>query len=141
MTAVVVALSWFAVGSYGPFAILLPFVFGHFLLFCNVFRIGTDFEVIWAVWLVLVVTATSYLGCFDWWLASALQTPVTVGLVVAAMRSPWYHGVWCRRLNPALDSHLQDPKRHASVVLDMVRRVCRVGRSNPGPGSPDSQPK
>ncbi|MCE9561965.1 MAG: hypothetical protein K8U57_07915 [Planctomycetes bacterium] len=41
-TVVVGVLSYVSIQTIGPFAILLPFVFGHFLLFCNVFRIGTD---------------------------------------------------------------------------------------------------
>ncbi|MBA4191123.1 MAG: hypothetical protein C0467_24330 [Planctomycetaceae bacterium] len=131
MTVVVAVLSYVAIQTIGPFAILLPFVFGHFLLFCNVFRIGTDFEVLWACWLIVIVTVTSFLDCLDWWLILALQTPLTVLLVILAMRSPRYHGIGCRKINPDLNAYLNDPKRNEGFVLRTVRRLFRFREADP----------
>ena len=139
VTVVIAVLSYIAIQTIGPFAILLPFVFGHFLLFCNVFRIGTDYEVLWACWLVVIATVTSLLDCFDWRLTLALQTPLTVLLVILAMRSPWYRGIGCRRINPDLNAYLNDPKRYEGFVRRTARCLVRPRKAAPAATRPEEK--
>jgi hypothetical protein len=91
-------VSWPAYRVLGAQGLLLPFVLGHFFLFCNIFRIRPRYEYIWAgVW-VANYGAWLFSGSFGWWGVLAVQTPLTVLLIVLEMRSAEYHGVLWRRL-------------------------------------------
>jgi hypothetical protein len=87
---------------------VLGMVFGHFFLFCNVFRIRRSFELMWSVLFIL------NMGVWMWRLdlsgARVLlwQLPITLALVGVEMRSWRYHGIFARRLNRRLDEYLSD---------------------------------
>ena len=36
------------------------------------------------------------------------QAPVTLWVIVRQMRSPWYHGIFARQINPRLADYLND---------------------------------
>jgi hypothetical protein len=79
---------------------MLPLVLGHFFLFCNVFRIRREYEYIWAAVWIVNYGAWLFSGAFTWWGVLAVQSPLTVVLIVLEMRSPEYHGIlwrWLRR--------------------------------------------
>lgn len=86
---------------------IVPMVAGHFFLFCNVFLVWRQLEFIWAGVFVINVALHLALGCLDWWGPCLWQLPVTIAVIVLQMRSPWYHGVWARRINPHLEDYLQ----------------------------------
>ncbi len=71
----------------------------HFFLFCNVFRLRRSFELVWTGVFLALVTAWLLTGTINWWWVTAILTPLTVGLIIAEMRSPRYHGVLSRRIN------------------------------------------
>jgi hypothetical protein len=85
----------------------IPFAVGHFFLFCNVFRVRRSYELIWVG--VFLVNAFAWVaaGRFAWGWVTAIQAPFTIAAIAAEMRSPAYHGVFARRINPRLDEYLR----------------------------------
>ncbi len=76
------------------------FVVVNFFLFCNVFRIRPVYEYIWAILFVINCAVTSFFGAEEWYkMALLVQLPFTLIAIIAEMRSPQYHGVFCRALN------------------------------------------
>ena len=102
------AATWWLQPRIGPAAGVIPMAIGHFLLFCNIFRIHRTKEILWAVTCVINISAW---GLFDdlWWPGILLvQTPLTVAAIIWEMRGPWYHGIFARRLNRRLDEYLEN---------------------------------
>ncbi len=81
---------WGRVGSLSllPFAALV-----HFFLFCNVFRVRTRYELIWASSFVLNAGAWQLMEALDWRSVLGCQIPITVLVIGAELRSPCYHGI------------------------------------------------
>jgi hypothetical protein len=90
-----------------PLSWLLLIAVGHFFLFCNVFRIVRRRELIWTGLFILNVAVWAALDHLTWLRVLMCQLPITIGLVVADMRSPGYHGVFAKRLNPRLNDYLE----------------------------------
>jgi len=86
---------------------MLLIVAGHFFLFCNVFRIVRNREWAWAGLFILNVGVWTWLELLTWPCVLLCQLPITVGIVVADMRSPGYHGVFASWLNPRLNDYLE----------------------------------
>jgi hypothetical protein len=87
---------------------LVLFVVLHFFLFCNVFRIRRTPELVWAA---IFIT-----NCIFWVLVdrpnamfiAASQLPATLAVICNELLSPYYHGIFARRINPRLDDYLAD---------------------------------
>ena len=94
--AVAAAATWLLLPHVGFVAWLLPFALGHFFLFCNVFRVRRSYELVWAAGFLLNFGAWALSGAFDWLPVLAVQTPLTLLLIVLEIRSPRYHGVFAR---------------------------------------------
>jgi hypothetical protein len=79
----------------GELAFLVPYVLAHFFLFCNVFRIARNYELIWAGLFVANVC-----GCFafDVGLLTvvAIQLPITVCVIGLMLRRSDYHGIFSK---------------------------------------------
>ena len=88
--------------AIGPFSLLLPYVLGHFFLFCNVFRVRRRPEVIWAAIFVVNFAVWVLVGGVGISGPFLTQLPVTVVLVALECRQPTYHGV-CSRIFNARD--------------------------------------
>ena len=91
-----------------------PFVAGlalmvvaHFFLFCNVVRLRTPFELIWAVIFLGNVAVWSGLPSFAWWKVFCTQLPVTLLFILLEMRSGRYHGIGCEFVNSDIDGYVQ----------------------------------
>lgn len=90
----------------GHYAAFLPFVLGHFLLFCNVVRLRAAYELAWSGVLVVLVFAGTLTGALALGPLFAAQlggTVVLVGLEVRSPRSgrrrsrlPWWCWPRCR---------------------------------------------
>ena len=81
---------WGWIGSLS----LLPFgVLVYFFLFCNVFRVRTRYELIWASTLVLNAVAWQLADALSWQRVLGSQIVVTVLVIGAELRSPSYHGI------------------------------------------------
>lgn len=85
---------------------LVPMALGHFFLFCNVFLVWWRLELAWAACFVFIVTIHLAAGHAGWLSPLIMQTPATLFIVWLQMRSPWYHGIFARRLNPRLPEYL-----------------------------------
>ena len=77
----------------GPMAVLIAIVVTHFFLFCNVFRVWRNYELIWAAVFVINVGVLMALDLFSWWIIVLAQAPATILVVWLQIRSPHYRGV------------------------------------------------
>ena len=80
---------------------------GHFFLFCNVFLVWRRWELFWAATFVANVAIHLALGIASGLSVLLSQLPVTLYVIVRQIRSPWYHGIAARRLNPRLNDYLK----------------------------------
>ena len=83
-------------GQVGSLSLLLLGVLLHFFLFCNVFRVQTRFELIWASSFVLNAGAWQIADELSWQRLLGSQLAITVLVIGAELRSPSYHGI-CHR--------------------------------------------
>ncbi len=97
LCALVTWLSW---RPFGPVALLFPVTLGHFFLFCNVFRLRRSYELFWNVLFLTNIGFWLFHNELHWAGILALQTPLTIALILLEMRSPNYHSVFWARLNP-----------------------------------------
>lgn len=91
-----VAVPWPLWPHIGEFALLAPFTVLQFFLFCNVFRVPRRSELVWTGIFLVHFTGRLWSGAFTWWGVLGVQSPVTVAVVVHAVRQPSYHGVGSR---------------------------------------------
>ncbi len=85
---------------------IVPMALGPFFLFCNVFLVWRKLELIWAAVFVILIGGHLALGHTDGLSPLIMQTPVTLGVLWLQLRSPWYHGIFARLINPRLDDFL-----------------------------------
>lgn len=98
--------SWLLWPAAGLPAVLPALVVGHFFVFCNVVRMRRSYELAWAGVLCASALGWVVLGALPAAPALALPPLAAAGLIALEVRSPRYHGVAARRLNPALDALL-----------------------------------
>lgn len=83
-------------------ALATAFVIIHFFLFCNVFRISRPPELVWAALFAALVLCSLLFDAITWphvFAVSGFATSITLPIEI---RRPSYHGVFWRRVNPAL---------------------------------------
>lgn len=85
---------------------IVPMALGHFFLFCNVFLVWRRLELVWAAVLVVLISGHLAFGHTDWLSPLMMQMPVTLIVLWLQLRSPWYHGIFARQINPRLDHFL-----------------------------------
>ncbi|MBU1431853.1 hypothetical protein KKF91_15030 [Myxococcota bacterium] len=88
------ALAWPLIGGLAGLPLL---VVGHFFLFCNVFRVGTRRELVWAVALALAAVGWSAVGRLTLLAVTLSILPVSVGVILDARRASDYHGWGARK--------------------------------------------
>ena len=89
------------------YSLFVPFVVYHFFLFCNVFRIPRNPELIWGA-VFLVHSAVWFLsGSPNVFLLFCLQLVVTTAIIVHEIRQPTYHGIFSRQFNPRIDDYIR----------------------------------
>jgi hypothetical protein len=99
-------LSWWLMNQSFPLWWIIPAALGHFFLFCNVFLVWRRLELLWAAAFVLNVATHVAFNEYDSWPSLVWQTPVTLAVIACQMRSPWYHGVFAKRLNSRIEEYL-----------------------------------
>ncbi len=82
------------------YSLLPAIVLGHFFLFCNIFRVPRRYELWWSLFFVLNVAGWVLANRFSWLAILLTQLPITIGVIVMAMRLPNYHGVGYRWICP-----------------------------------------
>ncbi len=82
----------FGLTMIGPVAWFVPFVLGHFFLFCNLFRVRRIPELIWAGGFLAVVVAclVANVSVLN---AMWLVLPLTFGVLTYSIRRRDYHGI------------------------------------------------
>ncbi len=92
--------------DFRPFIWFVPFVVGHFFLFCNIFRIRRKAELIWS----FLFLSQIFLGIYGhfWTLETSFigQLIITLMILCYEIQQPYYHGIFARRWNPYLDDYL-----------------------------------
>lgn len=104
--AACIPLTWWVWRTIGIMAGVIPFAVGHFFLFCNVFRIQRNREIVWAVLAVMQVTAWTLANALDWRWVLVVQTPITIVIIWLEMCGEKYHGICARHINPRPDRPL-----------------------------------
>ena len=94
-------------------ALVVLFVVGHFFLFCNVLRMARHRELIWAGVFVSLAVCTVEAGVPSWLQTFAASLAATFVLGALELRSPTYHGVFWRQVNPGLGTQ-SEPSRTVS---------------------------
>ena len=74
-------------------SLLLLGVLIHFFLFCNVFRVRTRYELIWAASFVVNAGAWQLADELSWQRLLGSQMVVTALVIGAELRSPSYYGI------------------------------------------------
>ncbi|MDF1660346.1 MAG: hypothetical protein P1V97_01140 [Planctomycetota bacterium] len=90
----------------GADALLFSVVLGHFFLFCNVFRVRRNYELIWAALFLVNFVAWRLTGPVDWAAILSCQTPATLIAIIAEIRSPEYHGIFSHSRIPSFEERL-----------------------------------
>ncbi len=131
LCALVTGLSWQLLGSV---ALLFPVTLGHFFLFCNVFRLRRSYELFWSILFLANIGFWLSRDELRWAEILALQTPLTIALILLEMRSPNYHGVFWARLNPGYtgSSRVSESKRRSDGTEGPAERpVEHAAKSAP----------
>ena len=77
----------------GQLALLPAMVVLHFFLFCNVFRVRTRYELVWALTFILNAGTAQLLWGLQPWALLGSQLVITALVIGAELRSPDYHGI------------------------------------------------
>ncbi len=120
--------------------LLLPFVLGHFFLFCNVFRVRRWTEWLWGGLLLVNVALCipdsekliSDPPWLPWGPVLAGQLPLTVLFLALEVCSRRYHGIWSRQINPGYENKLRRSPAEEPPSSDSP------GSDSPGSDSPGS---
>ncbi|MCE5279459.1 MAG: hypothetical protein ABFD92_02420 [Planctomycetaceae bacterium] len=99
--AAAVPLTWVLWSALGPVGLFLPVVLGHFFLFCNVFRVGRRFEIIWAMLFMVNACALLWFESLVWWRAIVLQMPATLTILAVTIARRNYRGIGWTRIHRA----------------------------------------
>lgn len=72
---------------------IIPLVVGHFFLFCNVFRVRRNLELLWAIVFCGNIIVHFYTH-FSWKTVLAVQIPTTIIIVIAQILDANYRGIF-----------------------------------------------
>jgi hypothetical protein len=129
VTAVGVAGTVIGVVYYPPLAILIPFILGHFLLFCNTFRVGGERSLIWIGALLVNVCWWGWAHPTDlpWASVVLTQFPVTTILIGQTVLGRNYHGIACEWINP--QRYRTGALSEGAFTTNMLRRFGAPARA------------
>jgi hypothetical protein len=91
------AATWLLWDVTAGLVVFAPVALGHFFLFCNVFRVGRNPELVWAGCFFAIALVWLLRQPWPWWWLVVLPSPVSVGVIVHAIRRPDYHGIFAGR--------------------------------------------
>jgi hypothetical protein len=83
-------------------ALAVAFTVAHFFYFCNILRMARVLELGWAFLFTVLAGSTLVAGRPTWNETFLLMLAMTAILSVLQVRTPSYHGVLWKRLNPEL---------------------------------------
>jgi MFS superfamily sulfate permease-like transporter len=97
--AITALITWFFWEKWSTLIFTFIVVLAHFFLFCNVFRIHRQYELIWASFFVVNYSCWVLSNHFSWLGILLTQLPITVILILLGIRHPTYHGIFARICN------------------------------------------
>jgi len=80
------------------FALVIPYLLGHFFLFCNTFRIGGERSLIWVG--SFLANVYIWLNTHNLVILLGIQALITFVLIVQCVLGKNYHGLACVQINP-----------------------------------------
>lgn len=104
-------LAWLVGDRMAIGGLLVGFVVGHFFLFCNVFRIARNSELLWAGVFLSLAVSTVLCQAQGWWVTIPVSLVLSTFLIWLEMRKPSYHGIGWQRINPNLETWWKDHRR------------------------------
>jgi hypothetical protein len=105
----------------GPFALAVPYLLGHFFLFCNTFRVGGERSLIWVA--AFLANAYFWTQTENLVFPLVVQELVTLALIIQCVLGKNYHGIACKQLNP---DHYRDGAMSEGAFTRKVLLACRV---------------
>jgi len=93
--AVCLLATWGLWSWIGILAMVFPVVLFHFFLFCNVFRIPRNAELVWAAAFIakFAFWQFKYIGDLSWLLVLWRQLPITIAVLLYGILRKDYHGI------------------------------------------------
>lgn len=116
LAATIVLWQWI-----GQFALIVPYLLGHFFLFCNTFRVGGERSLIW----VGTFLVNAYCCAHDQRLAlhMVIQGLITAALIVQCVSGQNYYGFACVWINP---NHYRNGALSEGALTRKVLLACKV---------------
>ena len=90
--------------SYWQMSLIILLPVFHFFLFCNIFRIARNLELIWAFTFIILAYLTSLEVITSWTVTSLLSLLIAGILIRIEIKKPTYHGILWRKINPNLQN-------------------------------------
>ncbi len=105
--------------NYTEISFVIGVSVGHFFLFCNVFRISRDLELLWAAVFCVLFTATSMTGhpSINWVAVICIVWAAISILIETRKRS--YHGIGWETINSGLHEWWKMEARRAEIPDEM----------------------
>ncbi len=100
---VLTAVLWRPTSGYAFIALVVVL---HFFLFCNVFRIPRNPELIWGCCFLGICATCLIVDVYSPMTVTVLVLPVSLAIIGWSCRLPSYHGVFADRINPRLNEYL-----------------------------------
>ena len=92
-----------AVGKFdAALGFAVAFTVAYFFLFCNLIRMARPLELVWALLFAVLSSCTVLINIPTWTQTFSAAFLHTLVLVAIQLRSPSYHGIFWKQLNPGL---------------------------------------
>ena len=99
---------------------IVAFAVGHFFLFCNIVRMRRALEVPWAALFTALAAGTLVFDVPGWPATITLSLLATAAAVTFELRSPSYHGLGWRAINPQLPAWWQQSRAKVAPRSEMT---------------------
>ncbi|WP_372364700.1 hypothetical protein [Candidatus Uabimicrobium sp. HlEnr_7] len=87
-------LTYVAYPFMDVFTWIIPFVVVHFFLFCNVFRVHRNSEILWAIVFCANVIVHFHIFTFQWLTVLMIQIPITIIIILRQIFFLHYRGIF-----------------------------------------------
>lgn len=118
------ALSSFLLhGMENPLGLIVFFTLAHFFFFCNILRMCRRYELIWAIFFLLLSTSMILFRLSNWLEMILIMLGMTTVLTVIQIRHPSYHGIFWKQINPNLPQWWAKKRTITKIAKKSVSRL------------------